>query len=470
MKKVGTLVVALLLVCLLALPPVLGFVGQSQVEQRIEKINANNVLNIEVLDYRRGWFTSQASLAVALAPSYLNQLQALNTLDEPSFVSSVANRTITVQTNVTHGPLALADGVQLGFWHLNAVPDPAAVDNIELQQQLGMTQLFEFNGRAGFTGRLFFNLDIPAIDYDNGLASFGTADFALAGSYRGDRIVTDASLDSLYYGLGPIVFSLRGIRSKGDNEFWSQNIALGDFSVNVDALTVANAALPTEPTFEASGIAVVGNVEIDNGNLLSGAADYSFDSARTPGGIDLTDGLIRVTLDNLDAQAAQDYYAAASNMIDAPLDPGLTLDTILPIVQRLLAAEPKLSIAPIRFAVNGEAFDANINLVSNPGSLPAQPAIDLQDPSLWTSVVSVDARLSAAKPLAEMIAQQVVMMQLGAMPPDQLEQMAAAQAGLVLVTLTSQGMIVDEGDNYVASLEFSNGMLMLNGQPMPMGF
>jgi uncharacterized protein YdgA (DUF945 family) len=158
-------------------------------------------------------------------------------------------------------------------------------------------------------------------------------------------------------------------------------------------------------------------------------------------------------------------------MADAPLDPGLALDAVLPIVQRLLAAEPKLSIAPIRFAVNGEAFDANINLVSNPGSLPAQPAIDLQDPSLWTSVVSVDARLSAAKPLAEMIAQQVVMMQLaGAMPPDQLEQMAAAQAGLVLVTLTSQGMILDEGDNYGASLEFSNGMLLLNGQPMPMGF
>jgi uncharacterized protein YdgA (DUF945 family) len=251
---------------------------------------------------------------------------------------------------------------------------------------------------------------------------------------------------------------------------WSGGLGLGEFSTTIDRLLVVNDLSPGEAMLEADELVFNGSNRIDErSNLLTGTVDYAFSMARMPGGIEISDGLIHMIVENLDADAARSYYEAARAMSD-PADPDQALADIMPIAVRLLEAGPSLSISPVRFAINGEAFDANMRFASDMSNLPPQAAIDLQDTAMWTRVVSADAQLTATKPLAEMIAQRIMMMQLGSsMPPDQAEQMAAAQAGLMLVALSSQGMIVDGGDTYGATIEFANGMLLLNGNPLPTG-
>jgi hypothetical protein len=53
------------------------------------------------------------------------------------------------------------------------------------------------------------------------------------------------------------------------------------------------------------------------------------------------------------------------------------------------------------------------------------------------------------------------------MPPEQRRLLADMQAGLMLVTLVSQGMIVDAGDTYRAELSVVDGAVTLNGGPLP---
>jgi len=53
------------------------------------------------------------------------------------------------------------------------------------------------------------------------------------------------------------------------------------------------------------------------------------------------------------------------------------------------------------------------------------------------------------------------------MPPEQRRLLADAQAGLMLVTLTSQGILIDAGDTYRAELRLADGALTLNGGPLP---
>jgi uncharacterized protein YdgA (DUF945 family) len=39
----------------------------------------------------------------------------------------------------------------------------------------------------------------------------------------------------------------------------------------------------------------------------------------------------------------------------------------------------------------------------------------------------------------------------------------------MLTMLTSQGLLIEDGDNYRSSLDYTDGMLTLNGSPLPFG-
>jgi uncharacterized protein YdgA (DUF945 family) len=55
------------------------------------------------------------------------------------------------------------------------------------------------------------------------------------------------------------------------------------------------------------------------------------------------------------------------------------------------------------------------------------------------------------------------------LPPEQLAYMAEAQAGLILITLVGQGVLVEEGAAYRTDLRFADGALTVNGQSLPLG-
>jgi uncharacterized protein YdgA (DUF945 family) len=47
--------------------------------------------------------------------------------------------------------------------------------------------------------------------------------------------------------------------------------------------------------------------------------------------------------------------------------------------------------------------------------------------------------------------------------------MAEAQSGLMLAMLVGQGVLVEDGDGYRTSLDYTDGALTLNGSPLPFG-
>jgi uncharacterized protein YdgA (DUF945 family) len=80
--------------------------------------------------------------------------------------------------------------------------------------------------------------------------------------------------------------------------------------------------------------------------------------------------------------------------------------------------------------------------------------------------------LRLSKALAQNLATLMARIQLGSdgsVPADELEYLAEAQAGLTLTLLVGQGVLVEDGEAYRSSLDFSNGALTLNGNPLPFG-
>jgi uncharacterized protein YdgA (DUF945 family) len=71
--------------------------------------------------------------------------------------------------------------------------------------------------------------------------------------------------------------------------------------------------------------------------------------------------------------------------------------------------------------------------------------------------------------VAEFVRTQLAAFADGSTTDDELDAMAAAQAGFWLVTLAGQGMIEDSGDTYVTDVTFAAGELSINGTQVPFG-
>jgi uncharacterized protein YdgA (DUF945 family) len=110
-------------------------------------------------------------------------------------------------------------------------------------------------------------------------------------------------------------------------------------------------------------------------------------------------------------------------------------------------------------------------------ALPTGRLTDLQDLGTAMAALSADLELTASKRLAERLAALVIANRLALVPgpngepmsPEDIETMAATQAGIMLIGLTAQGILVDEGDSYSTSIQFTNGQPTANGQPLSLG-
>ncbi len=177
-------------------------------------------------------------------------------------------------------------------------------------------------------------------------------------------------------------------------------------------------------------------------------------------------------MSNLDVAALQAYSDAARSFAAAGVqDPATFAATLQPHIERALAAGPSLALEPIRFRVGGEPFDGRVELVTNPARLPPAGRLDLENPLLVLGIIDGSAELRISKVLAQSLATIASRMQLASsgMAPDEAQFMAEAQAGLILVQLAGQGMLVEDGDAYRTAIKFADGTLTVNDNALPFG-
>jgi uncharacterized protein YdgA (DUF945 family) len=131
-----------------------------------------------------------------------------------------------------------------------------------------------------------------------------------------------------------------------------------------------------------------------------------------------------------------------------------------------------MTFDPLRFRYDDEPLEGRLALTTNTARLPTAGTVPLDNPLLLLGLVNADANVRMSKPLASGLATLAVRLQLAAdesIPPDQLDYMAEAQAGLMLAMLAGQGMLVEDGDGYRCAFQLNDGVMTLNGNPLPFG-
>ncbi len=466
MNKVALVAVGLLALVVLALPGLVGSITEARVRERVATIDASPSADAELKSFERGWLRSTARVELTLAPDNVSQLA--DAAGTPLGIFG----TLPIVVELAHGPVALLDGVHFGWSQMVARPDMEAPGVAELTATLGVPYLFEFRGNTHYLGGLRFDADAPPFELplDEALLTFSGG--TLAGSFAGRHLDAHAQIVSFDFTSSTGTFAVHGISASADNELRSSYVMPGQTSFTIASISMAYPSQNAEPMFELSNLTMHSDVDIDAaGELLEMRVTYDVDTARLEQN-EVTAGSATLTVRNLDVAAVEAYSAAASDAASAGVDSATIAASLGPHLERALKAAPSVTLDPIRFSYDGEPFDGRIEITTNPQRLPPAGTLILDNPLMMLSLLDTKADVRLSKTLAGELAALGARLQLGndpTIPPDQLEYMAEAQSGLMLTMLVGQGVLIEEGDGYRTSIDFTDGMLTLNGNPLPFG-
>jgi uncharacterized protein YdgA (DUF945 family) len=463
MNKVAIAAAASLLIVLLAIPGVVGSMTEASVRARVAAIDESPSAAAELTSFDRGWFRSTAR--IVLRPENVDQLAPVG-----AELGVLGELPIVVQ--LAHGPVAVLDGVYFGWSTMVARPDLEAPRVAELTTTLAVPYLFQFRGRTPYSGGLDFDADAPpfTLPTDEGMLTFSGG--TLAGNFAGRSIDADAQIGSVDFTSDTGTFVVRGLSASVDNELRSEYVMPGEASFSVASVSLAPQR--GTPMFETSNLRVKSDVGIDAaGELLEMHINYDVDSVRVAEN-EVTGGSVAVVVRNLDAAAVEAYGALAAETAAAGGGPETIAGALVPHLERALRAGPSVTVDPIRFRYDDEPFEGRVEITTNPARLPPAGTLSLDNPMLFVSLVNTKAELSLSKTLAGQLATLAARMQIAqtdpTIPPEQLDYMAEGQSGLVLTLLVGQGVLIEEGDLYRTSIDFSDGSMTLNGNPLPFGF
>jgi uncharacterized protein YdgA (DUF945 family) len=469
MKKTLLIALGAVLLIVLALPALTGIMTQSRLEQRVALLSNNPFTAAEVTAYDRGWFASTARIELGLSPQYVAQLSAATP------AGGLLAQRVPVVVELKHGPIIFDDGMRIALSTVVATFDPASPLATFARDELGMPYVFELRGQADLGGGFVFDADIPPIDYGDGSDELDFSGLRVDGTLRGNHVTMRGNADSLDYVSALASAVVERLRFALDQEYGAANVALGSGELSLARIVVTSPLVGDEPLFTAQELRVGGDSAVDDNGLMRVGVHYGAASVAAGTGFNLTDADLGIAVADLDAAAMKDYYATMQLVMgqQPAASPDEVLAALVPVFERLLEGGPSIAVDPIRFAMNGEPFSAKILIEVDPAALPSG-ARNYQDPSLWLAVATISAEAEVSKALAQDVAQQVIRMQLAgsgdaSLTEDDINTMAEAQAGFLLVSLLGQGMLRDDGDSYVTNAHFASGTLTINGTQVPLG-
>jgi uncharacterized protein YdgA (DUF945 family) len=466
MRKAVSFGIAALALLALGLPPVFGTITESRVRARVADIDRTAAWNASMRSFERGWFRSRAKIELGLEPEYLPPVDRAGLTGGERATIAALLQDVPLAIDFAHGPVAVLDGAHFGIAKLVARLDEDANGIAGLEQRLGVPHLFEFRGRTSFTGALAFDADVPPIGLTIGPTNVDFSGAAMEGTFARNRLVSSGALARFEFSSPTGAFSVQNVRGQVDNEIHSAYVMPGNAAFSVERVAIFDAAQGPMPRLEAANLSFDTAVDLDD-KLLDARATYTIESLLVDG-TRIADARVGLAFRRIDVAALESYFAAMEKR-QLPADGGLrALDTVLPLVERALAASPSFALDPVRFRLDDEPFVGRLEVVTT--GAPAR-GVDLRSPATLLDLLTTTADVELSKKLAQQLALLAALRYVGeaGLPPDQLRNLAEAQSGIFLLTLVAQGILTDVGDGYRAELRLADGALTVNGQVLPFG-
>jgi uncharacterized protein YdgA (DUF945 family) len=428
MKKI-TISIAIV-ISLLAIPPYfIGSSAESTIRELVSKVNENASINLEMTEYHRGWFSSEAKITMSIvAPNVKPD-------DLPTF---------TVTQMIQHGPILWqAAGLGLGVADVTEnLTLPAKIQK-ELDELKGLPDnVFESNSRLYFDRSWVSNITIApfVIDDDKATISVSPGKFIahfnsndtinFEGNWQGIK-VEDKNNKS--FALGDINIDMQQ-RSINGEMFGPTALYEGKFDFEIKQIVTKGPA--PDDNFSAEAISVKSLSAFEN-KLANMDIVFAIKKLNVMA-MDFSDIVYDTSFHNISQEALLAFNQIAAQPNNA--DPAVLQQKALAILPKLIDSNPLIKINTFGMTTDEGKTDIKLEIAIDKSLYDAANPMSL--------VAAIDATSSGYSP-----------------------EKFYAKLGLteMINGLIQQNLLVRDNSNLKFEASFKKGKAVLNGKEIPLG-
>jgi hypothetical protein len=464
MKKLIAFIAVLIIALALIGPKFAGNIFNQQLDQYIESLNSTGVYQVQVQERQQGWFSTQATIEVAIVMA--NLPASTNTADWQ----------INFQTQAQHGPVLTKGGPGLGWlsWSVSLLDDQLPKDITTN----ATGPVYQANGKMGLLGGTSYKDKITDITYTDAATNINLyiqgwqGEGYLTGSsltYSGGGANIDMNMPGLYE------LALSGLALSVEAEGSLTNMTAGQLidslaSISLEKMELNN--LLENTTMQMDSLKFDYSIALDDdAGLADFNSDFSLASLSFPG-FSLNDMVMNTQVNNLE----QAFLNAYNDMNKAVMqDPQRAEQIMQQAMQEYLLpqlmAEPEFNITQLTGVING----GNIDITSSNKLLGVTSLPDtMENNDFWLEHLSSNSQMDVQDSAAKFISAMVLETQLAANPefaalePEQRAQIIDQQSAATLEGLVQQGLLTKTADGYSMSFDMQDGKAVLNEAPIPL--
>lgn len=436
MKRWIVVVLILLALIVLISPGLIGRLAEKSIEENIDWAERENpAVSVETESFERGWFTSAGRHRVVFSGGAFRDASTL-------YAQETGNPelpALVIDTRIDHGlvpvsSLARSSGSLAPGLASTVSTFQADTGNGQLTDLPGT--LYSNVGVTGSTDSRFvleggsFSSAALSAEWQGADLSFTTDPANGSIAVQGSTLPFSISQYGETFELGEISVDLDQVRSDFD-------LHVGSIDLRIGSIQVRGAAEP----FSINGMSLTADSSIDDASL-SGSSTFSLESMSVPnfGAMDLN---LDASVEGLDAGSLSVIVAAIEEAQAAP-DPDLALQGLYPQIENevetLISKGGNLRFDQLDFSLPQGTLETEIDLRFG--------ELDENEEFSWASVLlALTADIDIKMP----------------MELYEFAQMLNPEAG----SLVAMGILVREGDYYIMDAEYAQGLMNVNGAPMP---
>ncbi|MDN7136107.1 DUF945 family protein [Pseudidiomarina terrestris] len=431
---------------------------------------SQHLYQARVVSYERDWLSANAVIEVGIDTRALGL--------EDGATGEVV--TTEFELSLQHGPLLTDQGLAIGLASWQVSNDGQGLQ--DYVQWDSSRLLYLQQGTVNLAGNASYRDSIPQLSNTErtGEVRFELAEYGGQGQYDGKTLRYEGAFSEFNLGVESLQVELQNAQLSGLAEASLQTLLRGQFyeghgSMTLDAMTVTTA--------EAGEVMGADKVSMDyvvsiseasaTGNeLVQMAMDYGFDTLRV-NGVETNDLRMNTAMNAIDKGFMDAYLQLLQS--DAGTDPEQLQAALEELFEQqglaLLQAEPELTITNFSGSLPEGQFVASASLsVAGVRALPQA----MDDDAFWREHMRASTHLNVEKPLLQWATQMYVQMSLvnagqaRELTVEQLQQIAAQQAAMMIQSFVQQGVLREEDGSYVLDLQVAAGVLDMNGQQVPL--
>lgn len=456
----------------------MGVVTEKTIKKNIEVINQSNGLFAEVLQYDRGFFSSNAKVKWRLhVPERVTKDAA-----GQSQITAAQDYQLELPVKIYHGPVIFTGNtLKFGMGYAQSaiqLPSQYTEQFDAMFTKESTKPKLDFNIFVNYFNRSVINVNVPSFKL---IAKDGTGkmdwlgmDFSTSISDKADKVDGDLSIKGMELTKDNFKVIVKQVSSDYNLHQTTAGLLLGDAKFSLPSLVVSE---KDNKIFEMNELLLHSTSDVKS-DLFNTTLAVSIKSTQVNNQT-YGPGNIKFAVRNLDATILAKLNDKASEMQNSTdLQRQQALIGMIPDLPKLLSKGPQIELSQLSFKLPQGLVKGNF--------LISLPKMDSSNPFELLQKIEGKAKFQFPTALLKQLMQQSLTQQLAnepqfklelikqiqamqaggqAQPEPTIEQMAAIRVDKQLAAMESAGLLKVQGPDYMLEASLNQGKLTVNGKP-----